>query len=106
MAYKKQSRIPGGFIPLPNKMLSSESWKALSHTAKLMYINLLSQAVNGTDRVICPHNAALPCPMHTNTMTKAIRELEHSEWIVIVHQGRFGRDPSVYRLTECWKRAF
>jgi len=106
---KSKSRREGGaFVPLPAAVLNHANFQRLSHTAKSLLLDLLSQLRFAKDG---PKNNGDLCPTwklmrargwrSQDTLDSAKKELLHYGFIVLTRQGEKLRSdkPNLYAIT-------
>jgi len=94
------------YIRLDYELLDSAAWTALSYEAQWLYIELKKQFrydKGGYDHLVLPYSK-VSWRMCKNTFWKKIKELINYELIKVVEHGGLMRQPTVYALSEGWKK--
>lgn len=88
-------------VELKYSLLDSAAWTALSYEAQWLYIELRKQW--NDDRFVLPYSE-VSWRMSKNTYWKKIKELIAYGFIKRVVPGGLMNNPTVYALSEGWKR--
>lgn len=105
MKKSKNDDIPP-FVMLDYDLLDSAVWSALSYEAQWIYIELKKQFKRnqgGYDHLILPYSK-VSWRMVGNTFFKKINELIEYGLIKRVKSGGLFKNPTVYALSEKWKK--
>lgn len=100
---KKRAKFTGRgkgppFVQLLHKMVDSEEWAALSGTEVKLLVDIARQFNGSNNGNLCP--ALLRGRWRSESkMTRALKALEDSRWIVKTKQGGMGIGPSLYAVT-------
>ena len=96
------------FTRLHDTLITSKQYKQLSHAARTVYVLIKSQYkgnYNG-NRIIYPYRQFQEYGMNTNTISRAVQELEAAGFIDIERQGfttkNLHRQPTIYKLSSRW----
>jgi len=101
---KKKKGIGDHFIKLDYPLLESASWTSLSFQACWVYIQLKKQFKGDDSKLILPYTKVRK-QMSRLVFYRSIQELVDNGLIRRVSQGGLvPRRPTVYALTEAWKR--
>jgi hypothetical protein len=105
---KDKGRIDGPFVPMLKDTTASAAWRAMSPYARVIYVALKSRysikAKNNGRIYLSSRHAAEETGFGKNTAARALRELSHYGFIVMMKAGCLGVDgrgtASHWRLTE------
>ncbi len=102
MAKKKTNSIDGAFYALTWRMLDSPAWKELSGNDIKVFLRIARRftRINGGKGIRLPYSE-MGCS--TDTIAKAIKNLERLGFINIERQGSIVNGASIYGLSVRWK---
>lgn len=100
---RRRSRSGGlQHIGVERRTIHGEAWKALIPPAKIFYIHLKARyngSNNGEIKLSYADMRGVKGCSSNDSITKAIKELETKEWIVITKKGGLYRYENLFKLT-------
>jgi len=88
---------------LTNELINSKAWKELSCYARAVYIEIKHKYNGKNDGNLSYTYREASEIMHTDTFTKALRELVNNGLIDIIRSGGLYRKSNIFGLSDRWK---
>ena len=100
---KKKKNRYSSFVMLTNELINSKAWKELSCYARAVYIEIKHKYNGKNDGNLSYTYREASEIMHTDTFTKALRELVNNGLIDIIRSGGLYRKSNIFGLSDRWK---
>jgi hypothetical protein len=104
-ANKKNKYRSNNYVGFERPMLLSPEWLSLSKKSMLAYLYFKCSFVGGNNgQITLPYSELKKILKSSETVSKAIKELQEKGWIEVTAKGGMFHNASKYRLTFAFDR--
>ncbi|MBA7528435.1 hypothetical protein ES705_20619 [subsurface metagenome] len=104
MSKKRKNKIDGSYSVLEHNLANSKAWEGLTVHTKWLYMEFkLRFHGDNKYKIVFPYQEAIKV-MHKKTFIKAKNKLIERGIIDVVKRGGFYNQPTIYGLSDRWKK--